>query len=273
MAYQHWHIDDIPWQNFVADKVAPDHLRLVKAAALVEYNGRDYAAYLGNVFAGNAEIQAAAHSWALEEVQHGATLGRWAQIADPAFEFPTAVARFRAGYHLNIHAVESVRGSRSGELLARCIVETGTSSYYTALGEATQEPVLKAICHKITADEFRHYKMFYDYLRHYLDLESLNRFERLKIGIGRARESEDDELAYAYYAANAAPDATYDRARYSREYLGRAYQFYRPHHVKRGVGMIFKACGLKPHTPMQGVVNHVVWWLIRNKTRKLARAA
>jgi rubrerythrin len=273
MAYKHWHIDDLPWHDFDPSKVEPDQLSLVKAAALVEYNGRDYAAYLSNIFAGNAEIQAATQAWALEEVQHGETLARWAQTADPTFDFQAAVARFRAGYQLNLTAEQSVRGSRSGELLARCIVETGTSSYYTALGEATQEPVLKAICQKITADEFRHYKLFYDYLRQYLDIEALNRFERIKIGIGRAQESEDDELAYAYYAANTAAVAPYDRTKYSKEYLGRAYKFYRPHHVKRGVGMIFKACGLKPHTPVQGVVNHVVWWLIKNKTRKLAKAA
>ena len=96
-----------------------------------------------------------------EEIQHGMALGRWAQLADPAWDFDAAFARFRAGYKLPLEATGSVRGSQAGEMMARCIVETGTSSYYSALKDATDEPVLKQICAKIAADEFRHYKLFY----------------------------------------------------------------------------------------------------------------
>ena len=48
------------------------------------------------------------------------------------------------------------------------MVEIGTSSYYTALADATKEPVLQIICRQIAADEFRHFKLFYDHLRRYL---------------------------------------------------------------------------------------------------------
>ena len=48
------------------------------------------------------------------------------------------------------------------------MVETGTSSYYTALAEATDEPVLRQICKLIAADEYRHFKLFYDHMRRYL---------------------------------------------------------------------------------------------------------
>jgi len=54
-----------------------------------------------------------------------------------------------------------VRGSRSGELIARCVVETGTSSYYTAIADATDEPLLKTYAGHIASDELRHYKLFY----------------------------------------------------------------------------------------------------------------
>ena len=73
-------------------------------------------------------------------------LGRWAQLADPSWDFEAAFARFRAGYKLPLDATASVRGSQAGEMMARCIVETGTSSYYSALKDATDEPVLKQIC-------------------------------------------------------------------------------------------------------------------------------
>ena len=99
----------------------------------------------------------------------------------------------------------SIRGSQTGELISRCIVETGTSSYYTALADACEEPVLKSICRHVAADELRHYKLFYaDYLKRYIDRDKLNRFRASqRSACARIGESEDDELAYAYYAANA----------------------------------------------------------------------
>ena len=112
---------------------------------MVEANGGDYATYLCNVFHDDPLFQAAARSWAGEEVQHGLALARWAALADPEFDFDACFRRFTDGYKIAVDADRSIRGSRSGELVARCIVETGTSSYYTALMEAADEPVLKEI--------------------------------------------------------------------------------------------------------------------------------
>ena len=67
--------------------------------------------------------------------------------------------------------------------MARCIVETGTSSYYTALAEAAREPVLKELCRRIATDEFRHYKLFYDTLKFYLDTDGIGRLQTLRIGL------------------------------------------------------------------------------------------
>jgi rubrerythrin len=243
---KHWTLDDIPWDRFDASKVDPDILRLAKAAAMVEQNGLDYGAYLHNVFADDAEFKAAAEVWAREEVQHGQALGRWASLADPNFDFAGACERFRAGYKLPLDATSSIRGSRAGELMARCIVETGTSSYYAALHDAVQEPVLKAICKQIAADELRHYKLFYSHMRRYLTREKLGTLGRLRIGMARVFETEDDELAYAYYVANGGSEA-YDRKRNTQAHALRAYRVYRPTHIHRAVAMAFKAIGLKPH--------------------------
>jgi rubrerythrin len=242
---KHWTLDDIPWHLFEPAKVDPDLLKLAKAAAMVEKNGLDYAAYLANVFPEDASFRRVADRWATEEVQHGDALGRWATLADPTFDFDEAFGRFREGYRLPLDATESVRGSRVGELVARCVVEVGTSSYYTSLAEAADEPVLKAICRHIAADEIRHYNLFYAHLGRYLERERLSRWERLKVALGRMMESEDDELAYAYYAANGG-DEPYDRARCTREYAVRAYRYYRPSAIERGIAMTLKATGFKP---------------------------
>jgi hypothetical protein len=268
-----WTLDDIPWERFDVARVDPDILKVAKAAALVEYNAYDYATYLCNVFGDDTEFQHASRLWAEEEVQHGVALGRWAMLADPDFKFDEASERFRSLYRINLEADASTRGSRAGELIARCMVETGTSSYYAALGEAAEEPVLKAICQRIAADELRHYKLFYTHLKSYLEREDIGTLRRLRIAFGRIAETEDDELACAYYAANASPDEPYVHARYCREYMKRAYSYYRHHHIERAVGMIFKACGLRPQTPLFRVSQRLAWRLFAKRAIQLQKAA
>ncbi|MFP6757964.1 MAG: ferritin-like domain-containing protein [Alphaproteobacteria bacterium] len=121
-------------------------LASVKAAALVEANGAIYAAYLRNVFVDDPAFRDAASAWAVEEQRHGDVLGRWASLADPAFDYPASLARFRDGYSVPVDVGASVRGTRSGELIARCVVEAGTSSLYSAIAAASDEPVLAEIC-------------------------------------------------------------------------------------------------------------------------------
>jgi rubrerythrin len=268
---KHWTLDDIPWDRFDSAKVDPDVLKVVKAASMVEFNSGDYATYLCNVFQGDPEFQASARRWAAEEVQHGAALGRWARLADPSFDFDASFKRFTDGFKIAVDSTRSIRGSRSAELVTRCIVETGTSSYYAALMEAVEEPVLKEICRNIAADELRHYKLFYDNLRRYLEVEKIGRLRRLLVALTRMSESEDDELAYAYYAANDS-QAVYDRRRYVRAYAGRTYSFYQPRHVQRAVSQVLKASGLTPNGRLAAVASRTAYRFMQYRTARFARA-
>lgn len=273
---EHWKIEDLPWDRLDAAKVGAELLQVVKAAALVEYNADTYAEYLCKVFADDPEFQDEARRWAVEEVQHGKALGLWAERIDPSWNLEKAMARFRAGYkpeHFFKDVSASVRGSRSGEMIARCMVETGTSSYYSAIGDSCDEPVLKEICKHIAADEFKHYKLFYDTLNRYLDEEKMGRIQRLKIALSRIAESEDDELSYAYFAANAGEAEAYDRKSCNQAYMRRAYSFYRPKHLDRAVAMIFKACGFKPHTMPYRLATKLAWWQIESQSRKMQKMA
>ena len=269
MTRNHWTLDDIPWDQFDRSRIDGELLKIVKAASLVEYNGEDYADYLCNVFVDDQDFQEAARYWAAEEVQHGEALGRWASLADPEWDFGAAVRRFREGYRISVDATESVRGSRAGELVARCIVEVGTSSYYGSLGEASQEPVLRAICQRIAADELRHYKLFYSHLKRYLDKENIGRLRRLLIALGRMRETEDDELSYAYFAANAPEAEAYDRKRWSDAYMGRAYRIYRRKYVDRATAMILKAAGLDPQSRLADWMSRGAYWMMKNRAQRL----
>ncbi len=268
---KHWRIEDVAWERFAAGRLDRALIPLVKAAAMVERNGTDYAIYLNNVFRDDPEFGRAVDYWSLEEVQHGDALGRWAMLADPEWDYLAAFARFRAGYHIPLDAATSVRGSRTGELIARCMVETGTSSYYSALGEATEEPVLKQICRLIAADEFRHFKLFYDHMRRWLARERIGLPRRLRIAAGRIGESEDDELAYAWHCANEAAGVAYNRTRCTGAYMSRAMAFYRFRHIERGMGMVFKAVGLPPRGWLSGVSARLAWHLMQRRRRRFER--
>jgi rubrerythrin len=268
-----WTPDDIPWGEFDAAKLSPDILKVVKAAAMVERNAPDYTSYLRNIFHDDAPFKELAVQWQAEEVQHGDVLGRYAELADPDFDFKTRFKRFTDGYKVPIELADSVRGSLTGELLARCIVETGTSSFYSALRDATDEPVLKAICHRIAGDEFRHYKWFYDHMRQYIEREGVGMIRRALVAVGRIKETDDDELAYAYHAANDALDQPYDHVRCNLAYAARAYSFYRPVHTERAVSMVLKVIGIDPTGWLGGQAKAFAWRKMRSRAEALRLAA
>src|SRR5437660_783765 len=267
-----WMLDDIPWDRFDRSKLDADIVRIVKAASLVEYNGGAYARHLCRIFDDDADFQRNARRWGEEEIQHGRALARWAALADPSYDFAVAFDRFQEGYRVDFDADVSRRGSRSGEMIARCIVEVGTSSYYAALRDGVREPVLREICRNIAADEIRHYKLFYKNLIRCLESERIGLWRRLRVGFGRISEAQDDELACAYYAANETA-GSYDRRRHSRAYERRAFALYREPHVRHIVAMAFKAVGLSPHGRLAGAASRLAWNAMRYRVIRLAKAA
>ena len=240
-----WSLEDIPWDRFDGSKVNPEIVPVVKAASMVEYNAGDYRRYLHNVFDGDRRLQAALKGWSAEEIQHGRALGKWAELADPGFDFESSFHRFVANFNFPLDVSHSVRGSRTGELLARCMVETGTNSFYSALADSTDEPVLKEVCRRIAEDELAHYYLFLSYMRRYLENEGLTFCGRLRVAFARISETEDEELASAYWAANR-PGEHFERRPNSVAYARAALKYYRPAHVRRMVEMIFGALGLNP---------------------------
>jgi rubrerythrin len=233
-----WTLNDIAWQRFDASKVSPDVLKVIKTAAMVERNGADYGRYLCNVFHDDAEFCALAESWAVEEEQHGLALGRWASLADPHFDFDKSFATFTGMYRIPVDSTTSVRGSRVGELCARAVVETATSSFYSAIRDSVDEPVLKDICKHIAADEFRHYKLFFSYM------------ER-----------------YTAHAGNAIAKP-YDREEATAGYGQRVYALYQERHVRRAGFMFAQAAGLKPDGLAAKVLVKVLWLFVLIRGRK-----
>ncbi len=265
---QGWTLDDIPWDRFDASKAEPWMVTAIKGAALVEFNAPDYVSYLKRVFA-DAPTQALIEEWGKEESQHGRALGRWAEMADPTFNLNETFARFREGYrpvHFTGDAEGSIRGSKRGEMISRCVVESGTSSYYSAIRDSTDEPVLKEIAGRIAADEYRHYKLFYETLNAQAEPD-LPFWKKLIVAIGRINESDDDELSYAYYCA-AIPKRSeaatpYVRAQFAKASYSTILRIYRRHHVLRLAQMVSKAVGADPQGRLTKAAGALLWRMLR----------
>lgn len=270
----HWTLDDIAWDRFDASKVDPELLKAVKAASMVEGNAAEYVAYLRRVFEGDAKTIALFEQWGEEEIQHGRALGRWAQMADPSWDFDTALKAFHAGYHPE-HFDTGIarRGSRRGEMISRCVVETGTSSYYSAMKESTQEPVLKEIATHIAADEFAHYRLFLDTLQEQTE-KPLPLWKRISVALGRASEAEDDELGYAYYCGNTPlgeiGKMPYDRKAAIRNYRRPIMSMYKQHHCKKAAQMIALAVGTDPKGWFARAASWVMWTYMSRQARPAA---
>ena len=263
-----WTLKDIEWARFDASKVSPDVLKVIKTAAMVERNGADYGRYLCNVFRDDPAFCAVAEHWATEEEQHGLALGKWAALADPAFDFDKSFAAFTAMYRIPVEATDSVRGSLLGELCARCVVETGTSSFYSAIRDAVDEPVLKQICRDIAADEFRHFKLFYTHMERYAALDvGASKWDRLRVAFTRFKEADDDEIASAYHAGNAVT-GPYSRSAANAGYGQRAFGFYQQRHVRRAGFMFAQAAGLNPDGFAARFLTKVLWVVIWFRGRK-----
>jgi hypothetical protein len=277
---QGWTPEDVSWSAFDASKAEPWMIDVIKSAALVEYNAPDYVTYLKRVFHdAGPEAHAVLEQWGREETQHGAVLGRWAEMADPGFKLEEAIARFRKGYRPDHFAggdLASVRGSRRGEMIARCVVESGTSSYYTAVKDATDEPVLKEIAGRIAADEYRHYKLFYEIL-HTQNEPNLPFWRRVLIAMGRISESDDDEISYSYYCATVRPEEEaarpYDRAKCSKGVFANTARIYRRHHIRKMTQMVAKAVGADPQGRLARLAGALVWRLIRFRAGRVVATA
>jgi rubrerythrin len=262
-----WNLDTIPWNSFDGSRVHPQLLAFARGACLVEFNADAYTDYLCRVFGSDPELQVQFRAWGAEEVRHGLALKKWVELADPHFDFERSVAIFRAAYQqVPKDGGESVRGSRARELVARCIVETGTTSYYSALKDAAQEPVFKEICRLIAQDEVSHFNLFRKALNNnYGPKEGLGFPSRFKVVVGRILETSDEELSFAYRAGNF-PDEPIEQCRakeYSKDFMRRVSGLYKPEHYGLIVGLTMKVLGIYTGQRFRTVLSHIAHRFLR----------
>lgn len=245
-----WSMDAIRYSDIARDAVEDDALlfQIVASASFIEITSDLYTENLIEYFRDDPElVDWLAQHWEPEELQHGAALKRYVETAWPEFDWQRAYAGFFAEYS-RCCSLENLAPTRALEMVARCVVETGTASFYRMLAEAAPEPILHQIASNIAADEVRHYKNFYYFFRRYRASEHPGRTAVLKTLWDRAQEvdTEDAYIAFKHVFRVSKPEAEFQPADYEtfRTGVRRMGREYFPYGM--ALKMFLKPLGLAP---------------------------
>ena len=249
-AHQRWTLDDIPWHSIDRDALAQEEMLfyLATTASFIETATDTYARNLIEYYVGNEEITVwLEQHWQHEELQHGRALKRYVQIAWPTFDWEKVYRAFFAEFSANCK-VEALEPTHCLEMVSRCIVEMGTSSYYTSLSKLSPDPVLSQITRLIREDEVRHYKYFYRYFLLYCQRENLGRGKIFKAVLRRLRmiDGEDSSIALKHAYAVRHPGVPFDNRLYRKIQKQGRYLMgpHFPHEMS--VKMVLKPLDLNP---------------------------
>jgi hypothetical protein len=245
----HWSLDDIPWQHIRRDEVrcSTALFYMIAAASLMESATDLYTANLIEYFAGDDEITSwLRNAWLPEELQHGRALRRYVETAWPDFAWEKVrddfVDEFRP------FCEEALERERGLEMASRCVVETGTASFYTCLSRASPEPVLALLTRRIADDEIRHYKHFYRFYCRYRDIERPGRADVAPALWRRLRMTggEDRLVVLKHVHAERRAGTALDKATYRRVHR-QCRVLMRPHFpAEMTVRMLLKPLDLGP---------------------------
>ena len=195
-----WRLADIDFDAIDRALIADDAMafKIVLLASFVEIGSDLYADNLIAYFSDDVEVSAwLRQSWQPEEVQHGNALRAYAARVWPEIDRKLKFDEFFAAYSRTC-TVSGLEPARALELAARCIVETGTATFYSALHHYAREPVLKDLAARIFADEVRHYKHFCHHFRRYQQLEQHSRWRIGRTLLKRLVETRTGDGYYGY---------------------------------------------------------------------------
>lgn len=205
-ARSHWQLADIPYAQIDHGAVAHDEdmFYLLMSASFVETGSDTYAANLGAHYARYPDIQHwLQERWEHEELQHGESLRRYVEAVWPSFDWQKAYDSFFAEYSL-LCTQEALLEDPRLEMVARCVVETGTTAYYHTLRALSQEPVLTGLLGHIRNDEVGHFKHFLSYFKSLQAQEPVGRLRIAKALYSRLKElrESDSDVALRHVFAH-----------------------------------------------------------------------
>ena len=266
---EHWRIEDIAYDAIDPSRIAGNEMlfHLIVSASFIESGSRTYTRNLVEHYAGSAELgQWLAEHWEPEELQHGAALARYAQTVWPNFPWQAAYDSFFDEYS-RLCTVEALQ-SRVLEMVARCIVETGTTTYYQvlrALAQRAGEPVLADLAGRIRADEVNHYKHFLASFKTLKAAQPVSRWSVARVVGARLREMREDDSDVALRhvwqhahaeGANLFPDGTRTFPEFKKQMMS---LFTQNLPIQQAMRMALKPLML-PHRLEQWLQAPIVWF-------------
>jgi len=251
-----WNCQDLPYAKVDRAAMAEQQLSFyaVATASFVEIASDLYAQNLIEFFDGDdAVCRWLAAVWEPEEIQHGIALRQYTAAAWPDFNWHRSFERYRKEYATYCNA-QRLGPTRALEMARRCVVETGTFSYYTMLQRMAPCPVLAQLAGRIRADEAGHYRQFRHLFLRYSGRELPSRSATAKALILRAWEinGEDGLIAFKHVWQEMNPARefrTNDYTNFTRALGVSALQHYP---LRTAVHMVTGLLGL-PCKPRQGV--------------------
>lgn len=193
--HRHWSLADLDWDAIEHEAIAHDEdlFYLLMSASFIETGSDTYAANLAEHYAGYPDISAwLRQHWEAEELQHGAALRRYVEAVWPQFPWQAAYDSFFAEYS-QLCTMEELYPDCRLEMVARCVVETGTTAYYQTLRGLSREPVLRELLGHIRNDEVGHYKHFLKYFRQLQQQEPVGRAQVAGALYSRLKELRDSD--------------------------------------------------------------------------------
>ncbi len=214
--------EDIDYSSINKEKVKKDELLfyMVCTASFIEITSKTYADNLCEYYKDNDKIvNWLKNDWEKEEVQHGKSLKKYVNEVWSEFDWGKGYERFLELY-LPLCKPEALQPSKGLEMVARMIVETGTSTFYRAIENYAlllDEPVLQKLAHNIYKDEVHHYSYFDKFYNLYNKEEKLSRKKVLQVIVKRLKEvnSEDVEMAFRAIYENM-HDGKFDKQAYDK---------------------------------------------------------
>jgi hypothetical protein len=255
-----WTLDNIPLHAIDPALVANDEALFyqITAASFIEIAAELYTENLAVYFEGDDEVVAwLKRNWEHEEVRHGKSLRDYVRHVWPEFDWQRSYDAFYADYSQQC-TVEEFEETRGLEMVARCVVEMGTATYYQSLAAQTREPILAGIAARIRADEVGHYKHFFRYFKKYRSLETPGRLRVMGALRRRLLEARRGDAECAVWHAYAEREPNGDKARYRAlcEDLGRRIRSHYPMHM--AVKMLLQPLELP--TPLTRAVQTPLAW-------------
>ncbi len=215
-----WRYEEIDYSLIKKEKVA-NNLFLFKAlviASFIEITSNVYEKNLVQFYSDNEKIvQWLENIWEKEELQHGKALKRYIQEVWSDFDWESAYERFLQEY-LPHCTLDEFQPTKAKEMLARMIVETGTSTFYKALSryaKELEEDILAKIAHNISKDEIYHYEIFYENFNFYNKTEKLKKREIVKVIYDRFKEIDGEDVKIAFKALYESKFKKYDENLYN----------------------------------------------------------